>query len=262
MKKKIITILSTSVILSTFISALTLNANTELSSQNNCKDFQKFVLTKGYDYNYKYDLNTNGTINVLDLCRQKKYELIKNNITTTTTTKVTTPVTTITTSTTKITTTPVTTTTKPQTTTKVTTTTAPPPVTTTVQTTPIDTSSWKLTIQQIEDSAKLINSIRANKGAGELKIDYSLCAAANQRAKELNISFSNTRPDGSSYRTLYEEFGANYYTRGYVSGQGYSSYSMFINDFSSSNVLLNTRYVAFGIGYDPNGKTWAILFGV
>ncbi len=171
---------------------------------------------------------------------------ISSDVTTVTTPITTTPITT--------TTTPVTTTTKPQTTTTVTTTSVPP-VTTTVQTTPIDTSSWKLTIQEIEDSAKLINSIRANKGAGELKIDYTLCAAANQRAKELTISFEANRPDGSSYRTVYEEFGANYNTRGYISGKGHSSYSVFINYFSQSSTLLDNRFVAFGIGYDSNGKT-------
>ncbi len=186
---------------------------------------------------------------------------ISSDVTTVTTPITTTPITTVTTTkTTTTTTTPVTTTTKPQTTTTVTTTSAPP-VTTTVQTTPIDTSSWKLTIQEIEDSAKLINSIRANKGAGELKIDYTLCAAANQRAKELTISFEANRPDGSSYRTVYEEFGANYNTRGYISGKGHSSYSVFINYFSQSSTLLDNRFVAFGIGYDSNGKTWSILLG-
>ena len=150
-------------------------------------------------------------------------------------------------------TTPVTTTTPI--TTKITTTT---PVTTTT----IDTSSWGLTSQQIDDSAKLINSIRTNNAMGELKIDYALCAAANQRAKELTVKFSETRLDGSSYRTLYEEFGANYNRRGEVYAKGYSSYSVVINKFASSDVMLNQRYIAFGIGYDPNGKTWSILFGV
>jgi uncharacterized protein YkwD len=78
----------------------------------------------------------------------------------------------------------------------------------------------------------------------------------------LTVKFSETRLDGSSYRTLYEEFGANYNRRGEVYAKGYSSYSVVINKFASSDVMLNQRYIAFGIGYDPNGKTWSILFGV
>ena len=265
MKKKIITILSTSVILSTFISALTLNANTELSSQNSCKDFQKFVLTKGYDYNYKYDLNSNGTINVLDLCRQKKYELIKNNITTTTTPKVTTttsitttPITTVTTTkTTTTTTTPVTTTTKPQTTTTVVTT--APPVTTTVQTTPVDTSNWNLTISEIQEIAKMVNDIRNKNGVASLEVDLRLCNVANARADEVSRGYINQRPDGSAYRTIFDEYGLNYSIRGEITGNNISSKEVFISKIATFYILNRDVYTHIGIG--KKGNNWALLFG-
>ncbi len=245
MKKKIITILSTSVILSTFISALTLNANTELSSQNSCKDFQKFILTKGYDYNYKYDLNTNGTINVLDLCRQKKYELIKNNITTTTTTPVTT------------------TTTKHQTTTTVVTTTAPP-VTTTVQTTPVDTSSWGLSLEDIQGACDLFNLYRKNKNMKPLKVNFSMCAAANKRAKELEVSFSDIRPNGTSNETIFFEYGIIEYLPSELRLKGKTNYKDAVNYFYNEivyrdNFIYEERYFEFGIGYSATKKTWAIL---
>lgn len=265
MKKKIITILSTSVILSTFISALTLNANTELSSQNSCKDFQKFVLTKGYDYNYKYDLNSNGKINVLDLCRQKKYELIKNNITTTTTTPVTTPVTTttpitttITTTTQVTTTTPVTTTTKPQTTTTVVTTTAPP-VTTPTETTTIDTSNWNLTISEIQEIAKMVNDIRNKNGVASLEVDLRLCNVANARADEVSRGYINQRPDGSAYRTIFDEYGLNYSIRGEITGNNISSKEVFISKIATVYILNRDVYTHIGIG--KKGNNWALLFG-
>jgi uncharacterized protein YkwD len=256
MKKKIITILSTSVILSTFISALTLNANTELSSQNSCKDFQKFILTKGYDYNYKYDLNSNGKINVLDLCRQKKYELIKNNITTTTTTPLTTTTTTPIT-TTITTTTQVTTTTKPQTTTTVTTTTAP--VTTTVQTTPVDTSSWGLSLEDIQGAVSYINEIRAKKGLYEYKTDLRLCNIANIKSGELQRDFTANRPDGSSYKTLYNEYGIVYSIKAYIIMECYGSYKSAIDEAMNYTYLTSDSYKYVGIG--KNGFMWTIFFG-
>ncbi len=263
MKKKIITILSTSVILSTFISALTLNANTELSSQNSCKDFQKFVLTKGYDYNYKYDLNTNGTINVLDLCRQKKYELIKNNITTTTTTKVTAPLTTTPITTKITTTTQVTTTTKPQTTTTVVTT--APPVTTTVQTTPIDTASWGLSSQDIQGAVSMINEQRRINNVEEVKLNSLLCAVANQRAIELNESYGASRPDGSSFLTLYQEYGITKSKPAQLWNKGLSNYIDAVNSFVMldtfrTKYILNVNYKEVGIGFNSKGQTWSICF--
>jgi|GEM_PF-6110604 len=171
-------------------------------------------------------------------------------------TTVTTPVTTTTTTpiTTKITTTThVTTTTKPQTTTTA------PPVTTTVQTTPVDTSNWSLTISEIQEIAKMVNDIRNKNGVASLEVDLRLCNVANARVDEISKGYTSLRPDGSKFTTIFDEYGISYFPRGEVYGIDMMSRSDFISSIASYKVL-NRDYFKY-IGIARKGSDWSILFG-
>ena len=52
-----------------------------------------------------------------------------------------------------------------------------------------------------EQVVKLVNEERAKVGAGALTLDKEIEAAALVRAKEIEISFSHSRPDGRNFST-------------------------------------------------------------
>lgn len=53
----------------------------------------------------------------------------------------------------------------------------------------------------------LVNAERRKAGVPELKVSPKLCEAARIRAKEANIKYSHTRPDGTSCKTVLEDVG-------------------------------------------------------
>ena len=53
----------------------------------------------------------------------------------------------------------------------------------------------------------LINQIRRENGLGELTMDYTLMQIANVRAEEATRNWSHTRPDGSNWWTLHQQYG-------------------------------------------------------
>ncbi|MBR3523317.1 MAG: CAP domain-containing protein [Bacilli bacterium] len=53
----------------------------------------------------------------------------------------------------------------------------------------------------------LINQIRKENGLGELTMDYTLMQIANIRAEEATRNWSHTRPDGSNWWTLHQQYG-------------------------------------------------------
>lgn len=59
---------------------------------------------------------------------------------------------------------------------------------------------------------RLVNELRSSVGVGQLSHDDSLYRAARIRAAESATRFSHTRPNGSSYQTVFEEVGFNNYT--------------------------------------------------
>ena len=55
-----------------------------------------------------------------------------------------------------------------------------------------------------------INAHRAEAGLPSLTMDSRLCTAAAQRARELPLSWSHTRPGGSNFTTVLADFGVAY----------------------------------------------------
>lgn len=53
----------------------------------------------------------------------------------------------------------------------------------------------------------LINQIRKENGLNELTMDYTLIEIANIRAEEITRNWSHTRPDGTDWWTIHQQFG-------------------------------------------------------
>ena len=65
-----------------------------------------------------------------------------------------------------------------------------------------------------EQVVKLVNEERAKVGAGALTLDKEIEAAALVRAKEIEISFSHTRPDGRNFSTVLTDAGITFRSSG------------------------------------------------
>ena len=53
----------------------------------------------------------------------------------------------------------------------------------------------------------LINQIRKENGLNELTMDYTLIQVANVRSEEATRNWSHTRPDGSAWWTVHQQYG-------------------------------------------------------
>lgn len=105
-----------------------------------------------------------------------------------------------------------------------------------------------------------INARRAAEGLGELKMDKKLAALATIRAYECTISFSHTRPNGTSCFSLLTEYN---YTGGSLAGENLlyasTSYSaaqlvdVWMDSTSHKNNILASSFTKAGIGIFYSG---------
>ena len=105
-----------------------------------------------------------------------------------------------------------------------------------------------------------INARRAEAGMSELKMDKKLCALATIRAYECTISFSHTRPNGSSCFSLLKEYN---YKGGSLAGENLlyasSSYTaarlvdVWMDSTSHKNNILSASFTKAGIGIFYSG---------
>ena len=158
----------------------------------------------------------------------------------------------------------------------------------------------QVTVTDLKDAAKIANQEnilymlgRLNKDrvalkAAPVKLDTGLCKVADIRADELEKSFSHTRPNGTSYKTAYDDAGvplSKYGTLGetvalcsdrveYVEEFPKVSYDTLYASKSHREIMMNPVYNSVGIGYDfvevyhnANGNLattsyWALEFSV
>lgn len=107
----------------------------------------------------------------------------------------------------------------------------------------------------------LVNQQRRQNGCQELVMDADLLEAAMQRAAEISVSFSHTRPDGSDCFTVSDKsYGENI-------AEGQNSPSEVMEDWMNSTGhrqnILNSGYVSIGIGvvWTGSGYDWVQEFG-
>ena len=108
------------------------------------------------------------------------------------------------------------------------------------------------------------------KGLGKLEYDYNLERVAMQRALEIAVYFSHTRPNNSAWSTLYPK---GYKARGENVAYGFGSASAAFDGFAEEDKdyagqghrrnMLNKRYTRVGIGAVRIGNMmyWVQEFG-
>ena len=121
--------------------------------------------------------------------------------------------------------------------------------------------------QQVLD---LVNQERAKENLPSLSLDPNLAAAAQIRAGEISLSFSHTRPDGSSCFTALTEAGATYNKAGENIAIGQNTPEEVVADWMASpghrDNIMNANYSRIGIGVEESadnqygGYAWTQFF--
>lgn len=117
-----------------------------------------------------------------------------------------------------------------------------------------------------EEVLRLVNIERSKAGLSPLTTNSTLKAAADKRAQETAVSFSHTRPNGTSFSTVLKEYGVSYRTAGENIAYGQRSPQEVVTAWMNSSGhranILNANYNKIGIGvYKANGVIyWSQLF--
>ena len=112
----------------------------------------------------------------------------------------------------------------------------------------------------------LVNAERAKEGLAPLTMDAKLSDAALIRAKETQISFSHTRPNGTSFSTVLAESGISYRGAGENIAYGQQTPEAVVTAWMNSPGhranIMNASYTTIGVGCYMAGNTpyWAQLF--
>lgn len=114
---------------------------------------------------------------------------------------------------------------------------------------------------------ELVNIERAKEGLTPLAIDEKMESAALVRAKEIQSSFSHTRPNGSSFSTALKEAGVNYMRSGENIAWGQRSPEEVVRGWmnrpSHRANIMNGSFSRIGVGHLQNSagtSYWVQLF--
>lgn len=157
-------------------------------------------------------------------------------------------------------------TTPKQTTSKEATSAAPKETTTTTSKKSTSASSNTANSSYAEEVLRLVNVERSKAGLSPLTTNTTLEAAADKRAQETAVSFSHTRPNGSKFSTVLQEYGISYRTAGENIAYGQRTPQDVVNAWMNSPGhranILNSNFNKIGIGvYQSNGVIyWSQLF--
>ena len=114
--------------------------------------------------------------------------------------------------------------------------------------------------------AEAVNSERAAHGLPPVKLSPELSDAANIRAKEIEDSFSHTRPDGSSCFSAMTDLGITYSSAAENIAYGQKSPQSVMNAWMNSsghraNILdPNMEYIGVGVAYENGTYYWTQFF--
>lgn len=120
----------------------------------------------------------------------------------------------------------------------------------------------------INEVLRLVNDQRAAVGLPKLTYRSDLQKAADIRAREIVKSFSHTRPNGTSFDTVFKEIGVtNYKNLGENIATGYNSPEAVMNGWMNSEGhranILNPDFKGIIVGIKKtgnNGYAWVQLF--
>ena len=110
----------------------------------------------------------------------------------------------------------------------------------------------------VRQVVNLVNQERAKAGLSPVTADTSIQAAAQVRAKEIEKSFSHTRPDGSSFSTALTQQGVTYRGSGENIAWGQKTPEQVMNGWMNSDGhranILNKNFTKIGVGYHQNAS--------
>ena len=119
----------------------------------------------------------------------------------------------------------------------------------------------------VRQVVNLVNQERAKAGLSPVTADTSIQTAAQVRAKEIEKSFSHTRPDGSSFSTALTQQGVTYRGSGENIAWGQKTPEQVMNGWMNSDGhranILNKNFTKIGVGYHQNASGtnyWTQLF--
>lgn len=119
----------------------------------------------------------------------------------------------------------------------------------------------------IQEVVDLVNVERAKEGLSPLTVDTKVQAAAMVRAKECEVSFSHTRPNGSSFATALKEQKVSYRSAGENIAYGQRTpeevMKAWMNSSGHRANIMNANFTTIGVGYYENANGtdyWCQLF--
>lgn len=118
-----------------------------------------------------------------------------------------------------------------------------------------------------EQVVELVNAEREKAGLQALTLDKQIASAALVRAKEIETSFSHTRPDGRSFSSVLTDNGISFRGSGENIAWGQKTprevVTAWMNSEGHRANILNSQYTKIGVGYYQNSAGrdfWAQLF--
>lgn len=110
----------------------------------------------------------------------------------------------------------------------------------------------------------IVNAERAAAGLSPLAYNAKLQQAADARVREIGESFSHTRPDGTSWVTVLDEYRIAQSSNAESIASGYTSAESLMDSLLQSSGhrsnFLNENYTDIAVGYDAGNNAWAVLF--
>jgi uncharacterized protein YkwD len=122
------------------------------------------------------------------------------------------------------------------------------------------------TTAYIQEVVRLVNEARAGEGLPALTLDSTMTSAAMVRAKEIQTTFSHTRPDGSVCFTELDAAGVSYRAAGENIAYGQRTPSEVVTAWLNSPGhranIMSTSFTRIGVGYTTNNGTayWSQFF--
>lgn len=123
------------------------------------------------------------------------------------------------------------------------------------------------TLSYAEQILNLVNKERAKVGLHALKLDTQVSSAASVRAKEIQTSFSHTRPDGRKFSSVLTDNGIRFTAAGENIAWGQTSPEQVMEAWMNSDGhranILNEKFTKLGVGHLKNtsGRNyWVQLF--
>ena len=118
-----------------------------------------------------------------------------------------------------------------------------------------------------EQVVELVNQERTKAGLSAVTLDQNIASAALVRAKEIETSFSHTRPNGSKFSTALTEQGVTFKSAGENIAWGQKSPEAVMQAWMNSEGhranILNKNFTKIGVGYYQNAagrNFWTQLF--